>query len=183
MENFELIVDENTSLFLYQEKDAKELFELVDSNRSYFKQWLPWLSYNTKIEDTQQFILECKSNYENGISLILGINYQGKLVGSVSFNIINTTHNNAEIGYMLSQDYIRKGLITKCCKTLINYGFEKLELNRVTIKCATENTKSRAIPERLGFKLEGIIEQNERLYDRFVDHAHYGMLKENWNKK
>jgi len=183
MKNFELIIDENISLFLYQEKDAKELFELVDSNRSYFKKWLPWLNYNTKIEDTQQFILESKVNYEKGLSLNLGINYQDKIVGSVSFNTINTTHKNAEIGYMLSQDYTGKGLITKCCKALINYGFENLELNRVTIKCATENIKSRAIPEKLGFKLEGIIEQNERLYDCFVDHAHYGMLKENWSKK
>lgn len=183
MKNLELIVDKNTSLFLYQEKDAKELFELVDSNRSYFSEWLPWLSYNTKVEDTQQFILDCIANYKNGISLNLGIDYQGKIVGSVSFNTINITHKNAEIGYMLGEANTGKGIMMKCCKTLIDYGFENLELNRVTIKCATENVKSRAIAEKLGFKLEGVIEQNERLYNRFVDHAHYGMLKENWIKK
>lgn len=180
MESFQIRVDEHTVLFLYQEEDAKELFGLVDSNRSYFGEWLPWLAYNTKIEDTRKFILECKTNYKNGVSLNLGIQYHDKIVGSVSFNTINLTHRNAEIGYMLSEDYIGKGIITKSCRTLINYGFDELELNRVTIKSATENIKSRAIAEKLGFKLEGIIEQNEWLYNHFVDHAHYGMLKENW---
>ena len=183
MDNFELIVDENTSLFLYQEKDAKELFKLINSNRSYFKEWLPWLDFDTKIEDTQKFILEAITNYKNGIGLNLGIHFFDKIVGSVGFNTINSIHKNAEIGYMLSKDYTGKGIMIKSCKTLINYGFEKLELNRVTIKCATKNNRSRAIPEKLGFKLEGIIEQNERLFDRFVDHAHYGMLKENWQKQ
>ncbi|MGB0887756.1 MAG: GNAT family N-acetyltransferase [Vicingaceae bacterium] len=128
MEKLELIVDENTSLFLYQEEDAQELFELVDSNRNYFKQWLPWLSYNTKVEDTHQFILEGNANYKKRVSLNLGIKYQDKIVGSVSFNTINLIHKNAEIGYMLGQNCTGKGLVTKCCKVLIEYGFEKLEL-------------------------------------------------------
>lgn len=180
MESFQIRIDGQTVLFLYQEENAAELFGLVDSNRSYFGEWLPWLAYNTKIEDTRKFILECKANYKNRISLNLGIQYEGKIVGSVSFNTINLPHKNAEIGYMLSEDYIGKGIMIKCCKALIDYGFQKLELNRVTIKCATENIKSRALAEKLGFKLEGIIEQNEWLYNHFVDHAHYGMLKENW---
>ena len=102
MEKLELIVDENTSLFLYQEEDAQELFELVDSNRNYFKQWLPWLSYNTKVEDTHQFILEGNANYKKRVSLNLGIKYQDKIVGSVSFNTINLIHKNDCIGIILN---------------------------------------------------------------------------------
>jgi len=183
VEDIKLIVDENISLFLYQEKDAGELFTLIDNNRSYFKEWLPWLDYTNKVEDTKNFIIECNQNYAKGTNLNLGIRYYNKIVGSVSFNTINLIHKNAEIGYMLSEEFVGKGIMIKSCKALIDYGFQNLDLNRVTIKCATENIKSRAIPEKLGFKLEGIIEQNERLYNRFVDHAYYGMLKENWSIK
>jgi ribosomal-protein-serine acetyltransferase len=46
--------------------------------------------------------------------------------------------------------------------------------------CATENEKSCAVPERLGFRREGIERQAEWLYDHFVDHAVYSALASEW---
>ena len=55
-----------------------------------------------------------------------------------------------------------------------------MDLNRVQINCNVENERSRAVPERLGFKLEGIHRQVEYLNGRFGDWAVYGMLREEW---
>jgi ribosomal-protein-serine acetyltransferase len=70
--------------------------------------------------------------------------------------------------------------MTKSCIAYINYAFNELKLNRVEIRCAVENSKSRAIPEGLGFKNEGTIREAEWLYDHFVDHIVYGMLARDW---
>jgi ribosomal-protein-serine acetyltransferase len=67
--------------------------------------------------------------------------------------------------------------MTKCCRAFIAHGFDTWKLNRITIESATENTRSRAIPERLGFKLEGIVRSIEWLHDHFADHAIYGLLR------
>ena len=48
------------------------------------------------------------------------------------------------------------------------------------IRCALDNAPSRAIPERLSFRLEGQLRQAEWIYDRFVDHAIYGLLAEEY---
>ena len=56
----------------------------------------------------------------------------------------------------------------------------RLKLNRVEIRCATGNKRSRAIPERPGFTQEETVRQAEWLYDRFVDHTVYGMLASEW---
>ena len=60
---------------------------------------------------------------------------------------------------------------------MISYAFEELLLNRIEIKCANKNDKSKAIPIKLGFKKEGIIRDAEWLYDHFVDHIVYCIIK------
>ncbi len=73
-----------------------------------------------------------------------------------------------------------KGIVTQACQAIIDYIFDDLKLNRVEIRCATQNVRSRAIPERLGFKTEGILRQSEWLYNHFVNHIVYGLLVSEW---
>ena len=73
-----------------------------------------------------------------------------------------------------------RGIVTKACRTLVTYAFEQYTLNKVEIHCATGNTRSRAIPEKLGFVQEGIIRQAEWLNDHYVDMVVYGMLASEW---
>ncbi len=71
--------------------------------------------------------------------------------------------------------------MTGACRAMLEYAFRKLQLNRVTILCASGNLRSRAIPERLGFTREGVIREGEWLYDRFVDLIMYSMLAREWD--
>ena len=70
--------------------------------------------------------------------------------------------------------------MTKCCQTVVSDAFTHLRLHRVVIRCAVENRRSRAIPEHLGFTLEGIARESEWLYDHFLDIAVYAMLENEW---
>jgi ribosomal-protein-serine acetyltransferase len=89
----------------------------------------------------------------------------------------------ASIGYWLSKELEGKGIITRSCKAVIDEGFKRLKLNRIEIRAAVENYKSQAIPQRLGFKQEGIIRQAEFVNNQFVDLYVYSMLKEEWESK
>jgi len=66
---------------------------------------------------------------------------------------------------------------------MLDHAFGELRLNRVEVFCATDNVKSRAIPERLGFKQEDVIRQAEWLTDHYVDHAVYSILAEEWRAR
>ncbi len=74
-----------------------------------------------------------------------------------------------------------QGLITCACRVMIDYAFDELGLNRVVISCASENKKSRAIADRLGFTQEAILRQSEWLKDEFVDQVVYGALAREWH--
>lgn len=72
--------------------------------------------------------------------------------------------------------------MTTACKAVIEYCFNELGLKRVEIRTATKNYKSQAIPERLGFQKEGCIRCAEFLYDQYVDHYVFGLIKEDDNQ-
>ncbi|WP_141431791.1 GNAT family N-acetyltransferase [Bacillus sp. 03113] len=175
-------VDEELSLKLIELKDANRLFELTNHSREYLREWLPWLDVTTKIEDTIDFIKLSLKGYADNQSLTSVILYNGEIVGTAGYHNINWSHKYTSIGYWLDERYQGKGIMTKVVKTLTDYAINDLELNRVEIRVALENKKSRGIPERLGFVNEGRIRQAEWLYDYYVDHVVYGMLADEWNK-
>ncbi len=162
------------------EKDAKPLFSIVDSNRGIFRKWLPWVDETKSVEDIEKFVRSTIKQAKEGIGLVFAIRYQGVVVGVISFNHVHKNDRKATIGYWLNPACQGKGIMTEACRLLISYGFDALHLNRVEIGCAVENTKSCAIPERLGFTKEGVIRDSEWLYDHFVDHNFYGLLKRDW---
>ena len=107
---------------------------------------------------------------------------RGQWVGSVGFHYWDKKNRKDTIGYWLAEGFQGKGIMTDAVKALMKYGFETMNLNRIEILCAVENNKSRAIPERLGFKNEGISRENEWLYDHFIDAVAYSLLASEWKK-
>jgi ribosomal-protein-serine acetyltransferase len=73
-----------------------------------------------------------------------------------------------------------KGIISAACRVLIGYAFDELHLNRAEIRCATSNLRSAAIPERLGFRKEGVLRQSEFRDGQLHDFSIYGLLAEEW---
>jgi ribosomal-protein-serine acetyltransferase len=106
--------------------------------------------------------------------------YQQQFAGIIGLKDTDFDNKKTEIGYWLSESFQHKGIITRSAKILINYIFNEMELNRVQLKAATENYKSQAVAERLGFTQEGI-ERDGELHSRgFVDLMVFGMLKIDW---
>jgi ribosomal-protein-serine acetyltransferase len=175
-------IDKDISLRLFNEGDAEEFYNLTISSKPYLKEWLGWLDYIESVEDTAENIKgRLKAFVENGgHPKSFAIIYKGDIAGTIGFNDINKTNKIGVVGYWLGEKFQGKGIMTRAFETLINYGFKELGLNRIEVSVATENHKSRALPERLGFTEEGKLRQAEWLYDHYVDHVIYGLLAEDW---
>jgi ribosomal-protein-serine acetyltransferase len=180
---FKINIDQDIELRLLEKQDAAELFLLIENNRAHLREWLPWLDSSVKEEDTANFIRMSLEKFYGNKAFETGIWYKGKIAGVIGLHEIDWPNEKTAIGYWIGKEYQGKGLITKACKAAIKHIFEELNLKRLEIRCATENLKSRAIPVRLGFTEEKVIEAAEFLYDRFVDHVLYSMTKENFQKQ
>lgn len=174
-----MTIDENISLRLFTEKDAEEFYDLTMASKTYLKEWLGWLdtinSVNDTLKNIHSRINEMKQH--KGFPLGFAIIYQGKIAGTIGFNTIDRKNKIGTIGYWLGEQYQGRGIATKSFESMILYGFNNLNLNRIEVRVATENYQSRALPERYSFKAEGVIRDAEWLYCRYVDHTLYSLLK------
>jgi ribosomal-protein-serine acetyltransferase len=177
---FELKINEKLSLKLRQSEDAEEMFLLTDKNREHLHPWLPWVDVTLVVEDTRRFIEKCKEKFEKKEAADFGICYEGKWIGSMGFHTINNVDEWAEIGYWIDKDFEGRGIMTECVEAIIKYGFEDLNLHRIQIKCDSFNIRSKALPEKLGFKLEGVLRESNKSENTFSDELVFGVLKSEW---
>jgi ribosomal-protein-serine acetyltransferase len=171
------VIDSATAVRVLREDDAPELYALTDANRAYLRRWLPWVDLVTSEDDSRSFIATVVEQHRIGRGPTFGIVRDGALAGVVGYLPIDRVNRAGEIGYWLAASEQGRGIMTACCRFVVRYGFLTLDLNRIQIAAGTQNLASRAIPERLGFKLEGIMRGRENLYGTFIDHAMYAQLR------
>jgi len=172
--------DEHIQLRLLEPRFAEDLFQLADRNRAYLREWLPWVDGTRTPIDTSNYIKFTLSEFARNNGFQAGIFYQGNIAGCIGLHSIDWENKKTSIGYWLGSEFQGRGIMTRSCKAIINHIFNDLGLNRVEIRAAVMNRRSRAVPERLGFTQEGTIRRAEWLYDHYVDHVVYGLLKEEW---
>jgi ribosomal-protein-serine acetyltransferase len=171
------------ALRLVRESDASELAALIDANRMHLAQWLPWAAGN-RLEDTRQFMRQAVRQHadDNGFqAAIVRPGPRPRIVGVIGFHVIQWPHRWTSLGYWMDAAEQGRGTMTRAVRAMLEHAFGTWELNRVEIRAATDNHRSRAIPERLGFRQEGTLRQVERVGGRFLDHAVYGLLAEEWS--
>ncbi len=179
---FKYDINENTYLKLLDLNDVDELFTLTDRSRETLREWLPFVDDVRTVEDTEKFVRNAMHQYANNNGIQAGIYYEGKLAGVIGYHQVNWQHRWTSIGYWLGNDFVGKGLVTNSMKAFIDYAFSYLKLNRIEVRVAVGNIRSRTIPKVLGFNEEGRLRDAEWLYDHHVDQVVYGLTAAEWKK-
>jgi len=182
---FRLEIDEDLALELLHIKDADKIYELGVKNRDELKKWLPWVEHNKSAEDTKDFIVNTLRNYAIGRDINCSIVYGNEIVGNISLFGVKEKLGliNAEIGYWLDANYQGRGIMTKAVVKMLEIGFLKLNVNKVTIECAVLNCKSCNVAKRLGFKREGTIRAMAKIGGVVQDFNVYSILRSEWQEE
>jgi ribosomal-protein-serine acetyltransferase len=165
-----------------QERDAEELYEVVVANREFLSEWLPWPAMQT-LEITREFIVRSRTQPPENQGLQAAIVHDGRIVGGIGFHRLDWQNRSTSIGYWLAESSQRQGLVTGAVVALIDHAFDIWNLNRIEIHAGAGNTRSRAIPERLGFTEEGVLREAEVVGDRYIDHVVYAILARDWSPR
>ncbi len=179
---FRYPVDDDISLALLTLKDTEALYAITDTSRDYLREWLPWVDAAQSPDVTATFIAAGLKQWADNRGFQAGIWHRGSLVGCIGLHGIDWSNRFTAMGYWLSRRHQGQGIMTRSVKGALDFVFYEYDLNRVEIRAALGNIKSRAIPERLGFIHERTVRQAEWIHDHYVDHALYGLLREEWHQ-
>jgi ribosomal-protein-serine acetyltransferase len=152
-----------------------ELHALVERNRENLARWLSW-AQRPDPESAREHIARALGAEREGCRLERAIVLDGALVGDVGLYVDRDNAVGA-IGYWLDLHHRGRGVMTAAVRALVRHGFDELQLHRVEIRTDVLNRSSRAVAERLGFRLEGVLRESYRISDEcYSDDAVYSML-------
>lgn len=161
--------------------DCSELFKIIAESRPHLEKWLPWVHYVRSVDEESKIVEQWLYDMELRSAIHLCITLEERIVGLISAHQIDWMNQRTSIGYWIKSDMVNKNIVTESTANLMEYLFRKLRIHRIYIQAATDNIASNRVIKKLGFKFEGLLRENERLGDRFVDHNIYGMTSDDYN--
>lgn len=141
--------------------------------------WLPWAA-SQALEDTVGFIRRARKQFEGNDGFQAVVICGEAIAGVAGYVGVDWRNRSTKLGYWLGAEHQGRGTMTSVVRALVGHALSTWDLNRVEIQAAEENWPSRAIPERLGFRQEGISRQAELVGGRYLDLVVYSMLAADW---
>ena len=172
-------------------------FEIIETRQLWLKGLSPYEMKNifenhTKPEikkilghRSEEDFLKEESKHKNGYSsynrsfmvFLLTDKTTNSIIGRCGLHNWNIEHKRAEIGYVMEdENYKQKGLMSEAIKAIIEYGFNKMNLNRIEALVSTENIPSLKLLKKFKFNKEGVLKQHYKTEDRFENSALFSIL-------
>lgn len=161
-------------------KDVYDIFEYA--SREAVSKYLLWSPHNT-IDHTKAYLANLTLKYKKGKLYDFGIEYNGKIIGTVGFTTLDANNNIGEIGYVLSDKYWGLGLGFEAADKILSFGFCELRLNRIEVRYMKENIKSENLAKKLGMKSEGMLRQAVFCKGEYKDICVASILRDEYLKK
>ncbi|MDQ1146442.1 RimJ/RimL family protein N-acetyltransferase [Bacillus sp. SORGH_AS 510] len=142
--------------------DGKAVYDAMQASLTELKEYMPWAHRNQTVEDVEVNMREAHAKFltREDLRLHLYDKETREFIGSSGLHRINWSVPKFEIGYWIDTRHSGKGYITEATHAITEFAFTELKARRVEIRCDSNNSKSRAIPEKLGFTLEGILKND-----------------------
>ncbi|UAL50903.1 GNAT family N-acetyltransferase [Metabacillus dongyingensis] len=143
--------------------DGKEVNAAINESMNELKPWMPFAQKPPTLEETEANIRQSCAKFilREDLRLLIFNRKKGHFIGSTGFHRMDWDVPKVEIGYWISTKYAGKGYMTEAVEALTLFAVKEFGAKRVEIRCDPENIRSRRIPEKLGFILEGVLRQDD----------------------
>ncbi len=154
---FEELRGERVVVRPYRENDAQALFEAIAESRDHLRPWLPFADGHQTVDESRHWIIQQVASWilRDDLSLSIWEQATGRYLGGSGLHPHDWEIGYFEIGYWLRATAEGHGYVTEAVRLLTDYALDTLKANRIEIRCDELNVRSAAVPQRLGYVLEG----------------------------
>lgn len=181
IKDFPKIETERFVLRAIEISDAEEIFHYFskDEVTKYYD-----LDTFVEVNEAIRLIENWQTRFINdeGIRWGIATKEDNKIIGSCGFHNWEKEHFKAEVGFEVTPEYWREGVMTEVLRYILPYGFEKIGLYRIEALYDPDNTASKKTLEKAGFTYEGTLRKSAFEKGRFCDAAICSILKEEYIK-
>jgi ribosomal-protein-alanine N-acetyltransferase len=175
--SFPTLETEHLVLRQLTDADAPALFEYYSDPE--FTRFIGFDTH-TSLENTRRFIAWITDIYAQKDSIRWGIQLKesNHLIGTCGLHFWKRDIRCAEVGYHVGRPFWGRGFATEVLRAMVDFGFHRMDLNRIEGRHNDGNDASGRVLEKVGFQKEGLWRQREIKYGKFVDVVQYSLLRE-----
>ncbi|HYU86175.1 MAG TPA: GNAT family protein [Kribbellaceae bacterium] len=155
---------------------AEAFASYIAEHREHLAPWLPWATSITDADGARAFLQRYADGQAADERRMYALWLDGKLVGGCIFRIFDTYTRTCELGVWLSPAGEGRGLMTRACRELIAWAMDERGMNRVEWRCTPRNARSRAVAQRLGMTLEGVLRESSPFNGELLDTEVWALL-------
>ncbi len=180
-DKIEILKTERLILREIVKEDVNEIFEIFsDEDIAEYDWFEPIKDTNTALKFIQRYKEEFDGKEE--ITWGIALKETNKLIGICCLGDFELDSRRAEIGYDIKKTEWNKGYATESVKVITEYGFNKLNLNRIEAFITPGNDASVKVLKNLGYTQEGIVRERDWIKGKLEDGIIMAMLKRDMKK-
>ncbi|MBC9248005.1 GNAT family N-acetyltransferase [Paracoccus sp. 11-3] len=150
------------------------------TSRDFLTKWEPvWAAdHLTRKGFTNRVYWATRASRSGSALPLFLLRRDGVLLGAITLdNIRRGPAQSGTIGYWIGQPFARQGYMQEAIGALVHHAFTTLDLSRIEAACLPENTASRGVLEKSGFKYEGVAQSYLQIDGRWRNHVLYANLR------
>ena len=172
---------ERLTLRLPRHADFRGWASLRHQSRDFLVPWEPvWAddhltrkSFTARVYWAQRSV-----NQGSAIPLFIFRRADDALLGAITLdNVRRGPAQSATLGYWIGLPFVRQGYMREAIGAASHYAFRALDLSRLEAACLPENSASRGVLEKSGFKYEGVAQSYLQINGRWRNHVLYANLR------
>lgn len=138
----------------------------ITESIAHLKPWMPWAQEAPSPESAELVMRRMQADFILRRDLVFQIyartasGERGELLGGTGLHRIDWALRRFEIGFWIRASAEGQGYVSEAVRAMAALAFDQLAARRVEIRMDARNVRSRAVAERCGFELEGVMRRD-----------------------